>query len=211
MHKAMAVGAGVAAMAKMEEVMMGAVMAEVRAAVVMAEVRAVGTRVAATVLADIAKAVAAEAMAEAAEAMAVECSTGTTRPRHKGDARTQSIRPARCDSSTGSSYCICTARRAVHEVRAADARTGSARAAGNVRSSTPHAGRAHRARDGRTCAHRALKYRCADIEMSADAVDVGRGPIAPIDRQSTCSRQSRRVGEVHVCASCTKGVVRWVR
>ena len=109
-------------MAKMEEVMMGAVMAEVRAAVVMAEVRAVGTRVAATVLADIAKAVAAEAMAEAAEAMAVECSTGTTRPRHKGDARTQSIRPARCDSSTGSSYCICTARRAVHEVRAADAR-----------------------------------------------------------------------------------------
>ena len=109
-------------MAKMEEVMMGAVMAEVRAAVVMAEVRAVGTRVAATVLADIAKAVATEAMAEAAEAMAVECSTGTTRPRHKGDARTQSIRPARCDSSTVSSYCICTARRAVHEVRAADAR-----------------------------------------------------------------------------------------
>ena len=46
------------------------------------------------------------------------------RPGHEGDAPTPLLRAAHCDSSTGASDCICTARWAIHnnKLRAADAR-----------------------------------------------------------------------------------------
>jgi hypothetical protein len=93
-----------AELAEMEEVMVAMVMAEVRAVVlvVMVEMWAVGTRVAATVLADIAEAVAVEAMAARDSGVEVNAplAPGYENSRHEGDAPTQSIWPARCDRPT---------------------------------------------------------------------------------------------------------------
>ena len=85
------------------------------------------------------------------------------RPGHEGDAPTPSLRAARCDSSTGASDCTFTARRALHKLRAANARDQHRMAAVICTTLKEPRGQSTHGSNGRTCASRALYHRCTNI------------------------------------------------